>query len=359
MPDLSDLVAPSAAAFRRHEAVRASIRAACAAHPDVALFHDLGSSEAGRPLYGVVLGDGPRAVSLLAGAHADEPVGPETLRTLILEGLRRRDEYAALFAAYRFVVVPHVNPDGEARNRAWIEQWPRLEAYLRRAVREPPGRDLEFGFPAMRPENRCVAAFLRAFAPFHLHLSLHGMGFAEGAMLLVERHWAGRTQRLRDHFAEAARAAGLPLHDHNRKGEKGFFYIEPGFTTTPEGAAMRAYFRGLGDEATAAHFHESSMEFVRSLGGDTLCLVTELPLFVLAQPQPPAPGRPEAYLRFKETLPRLRAALERGEEITPLVEPFGLRALALPDAMRLQAQTIQFGLEALPEALPKDTSSSR
>ncbi|MFQ5570806.1 MAG: M14 family zinc carboxypeptidase [Rhodothermales bacterium] len=323
------------------------IAAACAAQADVASFHALGESEEGRPVYGVVLGTGPRAVSLIAGAHADEPVGPETLRLFILEGLRRRDSLADLFERYRFVIVPHINPDGEARNRAWITRWPSLEAYLERVVREVPGRDLEFGFPAMRPENRLVSEFLRRHAPYSLHMSLHGMGFSEGALLLIERHWAGRTQHLRDRFVAAVHAAGLGLHDHNRKGEKGFFYIEPGFTTTPEGAAMRTYFNARGEEVTARFFHDSSMEFVRSLGGDPLCLVTELPLFLVAGQQPHEAGQPRTYLAFKERLPELKLRIRRGASVAHLLRDFEIRPLDLRTAVRLQLHALALGLEAI------------
>ena len=337
--------------FRTHEAVEESIRRACADSGGLAAFHELGRSEEGRRLYGVVLGRGACTVSLLAGNHADEPVGPETLRTFVLDSLRRRADFAALFDRFRFVVVPHTNPDGEARNRAWIERWPDLGAFLRDVEREPPGRDLEFGFPAMRPENRAVADFLRAHAPFALHLSLHGMAFSEGAMLLVERHWCGtRSEGLRAAFAGAAHAAGLDLHDHNRKGEKGFFYVEPGFTTTPEGAAMRAHFLALGDAATAARFHDSSMEFVRSLGGDPLCLVTELPLFLVERQGPAVPGRPETYLAFRAALPEIKLRQARGTPLETALGTFRLRPLALDVAMRLQATTISLALEALPDA---------
>ena len=69
----------------------------------------------------------------------------------------------------------------------------------------------------------------------------------------------------------------------DRNGEKGFQYIGPGFTTTPEGQAMRAYFKSIGDEQTVSLFRDSSMEFVRKLGGDPLCLVTEIPLFYVVK----------------------------------------------------------------------------
>ena len=333
-------------AFRTQEGVRPLIEEACAAHDDLAAFHDLGRSEEGRSLFGVVLGKGPQTVSLIAGNHADEPVGPETLRTLILAGLERWGDLTHLLSRFRFVIVPHTNPDGEARNQSWIDQWPDVEAYLKSADREPPGRDLEFGFPAMRPENEAVSDFLRAHAPFALHMSLHGMGFSEGAMLLIERHWTFRTQPLRDGFAQAARLAGLSLHDHNRKGEKGFFYVEPGFTTTPEGAAMRAFFQARGDEAMAARFHDSSMEFARALGGDPLCLVTELPLFVVPPRTSAPPGVPAAYLALKGELPALRQQLEAGESVRSDLDVLDVRPLSVETALQLQLRALELGLAA-------------
>lgn len=345
---LADLADRAPASFQTHAAVYGCLRAACEAHADVAAFYELGESENGRPICGVVLGTGPTSISLLAGNHADEPVGPETLRLLILEGLERCERLAPLLEAFRFVIVPHTNPDGEARNQRWIRAWPDAEAYVRHVVRERPGRDLEFGFPSMRPENRRVSAFLESHAPFALHMSLHGMGFSEGAMLLIDRSWSFRTEGVQQEFKEAARRAELRLHDHNRKGEKGFFYLGPGFTTTPEGEAMRTFFRAQGDEATAAHFHDSSMEFVQRLGGDPLCLVTELPLFVVEREGTMyEPGLPAAYLAFKERLPEWKLHLQRGTVPASFLEDFRLQPLSLAAAIRLQLRALELGLDVV------------
>ena len=338
--------APSS--FQIQADVQESIRAVCEANADIASFHDLGESEDGRPLLGVVLGTGAKAVSLIAGNHADEPVGPETLRLFIREGLKRREALASLFEAFRFVVVPHTNPDGEARNQAWMTVWPDLEAYVQEVEREAPGRDVEFGFPSMRAENRAVSEFLQAHAPFSLHMSLHGMAFSEGAMLLINRPWTFRTERLQAGFAEAAREAGLRLHDHNRKGEKGFFYLGPGFTTTPEGGAMRTFFRSQGDEATAALFHASSMDFVERLGGDPLCLVTELPLFLVEREGAMYdPGVPAAYLAFKQRLPEWRLLLQQGDSASDLLSGFQIQPLSLATAIRIQLCALELGLETV------------
>lgn len=338
--------ATNSARFRSYDAARTRVQAACRAQPEWATFHDIGTSEEGRPLAGVVLGKGPCPVSLIAGNHADEPVGPETLYTLILELLDAPDEAAAWLERFTFAIVPHTNPDGAARNWPWVDRWPDLAAYLRHRVREEPGRDLEFGFPDMRPENQHVANFLRALGPFDLHMSLHGMGASEGAMLLINRPWTFRTQGLRDAFREAAAAMDLRMHDHNRKGEKGFFWIEPGFTTTPRGDAMRTFFRARGDEAMAERFHQSSMEFVMDLGGDPLCLVTELPLFLVHNPDP-TPGVPDRYLALKARLPEARRRLVQDTPIADLLDPFAIEPLPLPTAMTLQLRALELGLEAV------------
>jgi len=349
MPPLSSLT-PAAPRFRTAEERLAALEGSAQAYPERVTLEQLGMSEAGRPLVGAVVGHGPRVVSLIAGCHADEPVGPETL-TALVEGLTRDDAFAPLLEAVRFAVVPHVNPDGEAANRAWIDRWPDIGAYFRDVEREPPGRDVEFGFPDLRPENRAVAAFLARHAPVSLHLSLHGMGASEGALLLIERTWAGaRTAALRTHFAAARDHAGLSPHDHDRAGEKGFFRLGPGFQTTPEGAMMRHHFETLGDADMAARFRNTSMEYVRTLGGAPLCLVTELPLFVLPRQPEPFTGSPTAYIAFQAARPSLRAALLDGRD--DVLQAWALAPLPLRTAIGLQLAALEGGLAAV-QAWPR------
>ncbi|HEX8384691.1 MAG TPA: M14 family zinc carboxypeptidase, partial [Rubricoccaceae bacterium] len=272
--DLTGLRSGSSWRFRTSDDVFDTMREACAVNPDLATFEAIGESEEGRPIAGVTLGTGPHLVTLVAGAHADEPVGPETLRTFVLEGLSARGWGAPdgglddLFERFTFRIVPHVNPDAEARNRPWIDAWDAgrpaetLALYLRHRLREPPGRDVEFGYPSARPENAAASRFLFGDEPVALHASLHGMGFSEGALLLIEKGWlaAPETEGLRAGFRTAAGEAGLGLHDHDRGGDKGFRYGGPGFSSTPEGAAMRDHFLALGETETAARFGLSSME---------------------------------------------------------------------------------------------------
>ena len=358
----------SALRFRQSAEVFDEMREACAQNPDLATFETIGESEEGRPIAGVTLGYGPRLVTLVAGAHADEPVGPETLRTLVLEGLAARGWGAddggleELWEQVTLRIVPHVNPDGEARNQSWIQAWDAEEPadtlghYLRGRRREPPGRDVEFGYPDLRPENRAATAFLFENGPVALHASLHGMGFSEGALLLVEKRWlqTERDQALRVGFAQGAEDVGLRLHDHDRGGDKGFRYGGPGFWSTPEGAAMRQHFLDADDPETAGLFRQSSMEQAVETapeGESPLCVVTELPLFVL-DAEPPAgharqSGVPATLQAFQDAMPALIEAAAEHRDLASLAAPFGLRCLDLETQVRLHLRTLDLALDAV------------
>ena len=334
----------------------------------------LGLSRGGREVLGWVLGRGSRRVSLIAGCHADEPVGPAMLRRLAayLAGLGPGEP---LVERYTWFVVPHVNPDGEAANAAWsaatveardhlgaADRAFELMAYLRQAVREPPGDDVEFGFPrspdpaadpGARPENRAVAAFLAAGAPFALHGSFHGMGFAPGPWFLIDAAWIGRTGPLRRALRERVQAMGYRPFDVDRGGEKGFRRIDEGFSTRPDSGAMRAFFEARGDPATAGLFRPSSMEYVRALGGDPLTLVSEMPLFLRPQREPEIGPAGEGELR--SWLAQLAAhpdpSAARAE-----AERAGVRGMPLRDQMRLQLAFLGEALTAAAHPPPAEAA---
>ncbi len=307
---------------------------------------DIGESEQDRPIVAVEVGNGPLHASILSGSHADEPVGSETILALLRRIVSNRSRYERLLADWTLSLLPHINPDGEAANARWIAQWPDIAAYLRYAVRELPGRDVEFGYPDMRRENRQVSDYLETRGPINLHVSFHGMGFGEGVLLLIEREWRERTVDLQKQYTEAVMAKGLRLHDHDRKGEKGFEYMGPGFTSTPRGAAMRAYFEERDDPETAGLFKMSSMEFIRMLGGDPLSLVTEVPLFlVTGGPIPSVPGSPASYLSLREKLRSSDAAVTDDDWISSLVETYGLQPVDLGTQIALQLEALSLGLQ--------------
>ena len=325
------------------------------AGPDTGGHRILGRSREGRPIRGYRFGDGPLHVSLIAGCHADEPVGPLLLDKLVCRLTEGPPGVPDSLGPDRITwsVIPHVNPDGAAANAGWQQPPPGLDRgydlarYLREVVREPPGDDLEFGFPRgpddgeARPEARAVAEFLRESAPFHLHATLHGMAFAAGPWFLLEPAWVDRTAAMRQRVRRRVREMGYRLHDVDRGGEKGFQRIDEGFSTRPDSEAMAEHFRQRGDDGTAELFRPSSMELVRSLGGDPLTLVSEMPLFLVDDSEgsrterPSLPHDAEGRRRFREWLMRLRT---RGDDETVRrdAEAAGLRPMILRDQMRLQ-----------------------
>ena len=89
-------------------------------------------------------------MSLLAGCHADEPVGPRLLRRVVDDLLAGPDGEELRGRATWFVIAD-INPDGAAANAAW--QPPDAERYdfadwLRHRVRELPGDDIGIRLPA-------------------------------------------------------------------------------------------------------------------------------------------------------------------------------------------------------------------
>ncbi|HVR75227.1 MAG TPA: M14 family zinc carboxypeptidase [Planctomycetota bacterium] len=317
----------------------------------------IGLSREGRPVRAFRFGRGPVRVSLLAGCHADEPVGPRLLRRLAGH-LSSLDPEDPLLATREWWIVPHANPDGEERNRSWQAGEPGaydLVAYLAGAVRELPGDDMEFGFPRdgsdedARPENRAVHAWWRsAHGPFHLHVSLHGMAFGGGPWFLIEPAWRDRCGRLKELCAACAALLGWKLHDVERGGEKGFFRIERGFATRPDSTLMAKHFRDQGDEATARFFRPSSMEAVRSLGGDPLTLVSEVPLFITPgvgdSLGPPDPRAEE----WKKKIDRWRVQIVRGRppgRVRACARSGCLEPMPVEDQMRLQWTMVAAGLE--------------
>lgn len=250
----------------------------------------IGYSREQRPIHAAIIGQGPLHISLIAGCHADEPVGPRFLRKLFtfLDSLKPDH---TLLKNYQWWLVPHANPDGEAVNMKWYSDEDDIFdiiRYLRFVERELPGDDVEFGFPhgpgkkGLRVENNAIYEFWqRAKTPFHLHASLHGMMVAGGPWFLMEKSWIDNSSEMRRLCLEEVDFLGYALHDVDRNGEKGFYRISEGFCTRPDSVSMKKYFEKQKNFEMSRKFYPSSMEAIRSLSGNALTIVSEMPLFIL------------------------------------------------------------------------------
>ena len=329
----------------------------------------IGHSRSGLEIGALQLGSGDIDLSLIAGCHADEPVGPAMLGKLA-HYLSSLPASHKLLESITWSIVPHVNPDGAEANAGWTSSIHKTTDskgqpdqtydpidYVRSVVREAPGDDIEFGFPhdkddlEARPENRAVARFLASRAPFDLHASFHGMGFAPGPWFLIEPAWIDRTANLRDRLRARVAAMGLTPLDIDRKGEKGFKRIDKGFSTRPDSTAMVRHFQRLGQPEIAAHFRPSSMEHVRALGGDPFTFVSEMPLFLL-----PPPGHSSSLPSFEAGTSGMRQIHDwfhrnltaHGQrEAVEAVRRSGVEAMPIRDQMRLQLEFLDAAIETV------------
>lgn len=317
----------------------------------------IGRSRGGREIRAYRFGTGQRRVSLLGGCHADEPVGPRLLRHLCayLASLPQDD---APLRSYEWWVIPHINPDGAEANARWQSGDPQEYAftgYLRHVVRELPGDDIEFGFPrepadaGARPENRAAYDWWRsAGGPFSLHVSLHGMSTGGGPWFLIEPAWEYRCDELRRRCTSRVDELGYRPHDVERQGEKGFYRLGPGFCWRPDSRHMWRHFLERGDEETAGRFRPSSMETIRSMGGDPLTLVSEMPLFITPGVGIDIGPPDHAAVQWREWIDDRRVRLHRGDDpgqIASEARRQGLQPMPARDQMTLQWSLIVAGLE--------------
>jgi len=310
-------------------------------------------------MYGYTIGKGKIRISLIAGCHADEPVGPLFLRKLV-RFLDTLSDAHPLLTRYTWLIIPHCNPDGEEKNKSWYSEkdtHANLADYLTNAQREVPGEDIEFGFPikgmhdALRVENQVIYDFWQKHHfNLQLHASLHGMSKSYGPWFLLDRNWVPKSDPLQTACIDRCHQLGYTtLHDVDRKGEKGFTRIAKGFCTRPDSSAMRKHFLALDDFKMASLFRPSSMESVRSFSGNTLTLVSEMPLFILPQTNTSLQWPNPELLEWNHTFLNWKLqGLEKKDHKKNILEQakkLGVKPMPFEDQMKLQWQLIVAGIQ--------------
>ena len=295
---------------------------------------EIGHTVEGRPLHGILTSTSPLPlISIVAGAHPDEPAGPIAALNLL-----QTWQACRLAAVVRLAVVPVMDIDGIVAQRAWLSPWDGavdLQRYLAHHQRRQPGADREFGWPGAAwshqalPECQAADHFFHQFGPAIAHLSLHGMLAAQGAWYLLDKVAMTDGQLWRDLRANAA-ANDLKLHEFRRYGDKGFRRVGLGFCTTPSGPLMRRHFLQAGDLKTAARFGYGSMDAARARAATAaapvpLCAVSEVPLLVV-----------DAEGHGKQVLQELQMSADPAQSIKQALSSKRLQAVP----MQTQVQVI-------------------
>jgi hypothetical protein len=325
-------------------------------YPDSSL---IGESEDGIGIYGVKVGCGQKVISLIAGCHADEPVGPLHLNILLkfLEDFKDDSLIVEFLNAYQLWIVPDLNPDGALVNDKW---WRKdylvdsnLSSYLKNRKRELPGRDVEFGFPEMRPENKAVYNWWKSLSKglgisdsqVVAHVSLHGMGFSAGPWFLLEKSWVDtkKLSLLKESLSKSVMEKSLVPHDMERNGEKGFYRLGRGFCSRPDSVSMKKHFEELGDYEMAEKFGLSSMELIREIFGDVFTCVSEMPLFVLPNvgKNIGSPDLASAFWKTRVSQWELELSLDSSDEvINDSAAALGIKAMPLELQLHFQARLV-------------------
>ncbi|MCF3136008.1 M14 family zinc carboxypeptidase [Streptomyces olivochromogenes] len=174
--------------------------------PQDARLRRVGTSRAGTPLWLLSVGHGSRHVLVVAGPHANEPVGGATALRLAERALA--DPRLTEGADTTWNLLLCLDPDGSRRNEGWLCGPYTLGHYFRNFFRpgflEQPEWLPEGADAVVLPETRALLDLQDELRPF-LQCSLHGVDVGGGFVELT-RDLPGLARRV----AHSAARLGIP-----------------------------------------------------------------------------------------------------------------------------------------------------
>ncbi|MGW3631290.1 M14 family zinc carboxypeptidase [Streptomyces sp. NPDC005122] len=272
-------------------------RATVAARPGDLRLRDIGTSRAGRPLWLLSAGHGPRQVLTVAGAHANEPVGGAT--SLRFAQWLARDPSVlgsgdgGLDCTWHFLLC--LDPDGASLAEGWMTANrsgvpdaaapPLIGSYYRRFYRPAFAAQPEFppiaGDPrAPMPESEALLGLIDELRPV-VQFSLHGVEVG-GTFLQLTRAVPGAPAAYRRIAADL----GVPL-EHRPFDGMGWLVEGPGVLVLPDGSPA--------EERDPSGFVSRST-WLHAMRHGTVSAVVEAPFWSVAgvgDPRPVAEPRRE------------------------------------------------------------------
>jgi hypothetical protein len=177
-----------------------------ARHPRDARLRRIGASRAGTPMWLLSVGHGSRQALVVAGPHANEPVGGATVLRLAERALADPRLTEGADATWNLLLC--LDPDGLRRNEGWLHGPYTLGRYFRNFFRpgflEQPEWLPDGAAGAVLPETRALLDLQDELRPF-FQCSLHGVDVGGGFVELT-RDLPGLAQRV----AHTAARLGIP-----------------------------------------------------------------------------------------------------------------------------------------------------
>ncbi|MGW0965630.1 M14 family zinc carboxypeptidase [Streptomyces sp. NPDC002516] len=295
--------------------------ALAARHPEDARLRRVGTSRAGTPMLLLSVGHGSRQALVVAGPHANEPVGGATALRLAERALADPRLTEGADATWNLLLC--LDPDGSRRNEAWLRGPYTLGHYFRHFFR-PGFREQPEWLPdgadgAALPETRVLLGLQDELRPF-LQCSLHGVDVG-GAFVELTRDLPGLSRRL----AHSAARLGIPRelgpYDTLYWPELGpaVYRVPP-----PRSADLAAAITEAAVDSTWFHPQRHG----------TLTAIVEAPMWGVGAVEDPArPADPDPALRavsrtlrhdtgiLEDILARVRPALGDSPDVSCLLAP--------------------------------------
>ncbi len=265
-----------------------SARALAVQWPGLCALRQVGVSRAGRPLHLLSVGRAPRAVLVVAGAHANEPAAGGTLLALARRAVRERELRDGV--SWHFLLC--ADPDGASLH---VTPAPRSLYDYHLGFFRPAGPEQPEWAPSVLPPDRlppetlALTGVIDELRPY-LQVSLHGTDLG-GSWVQLTRDVPG----LAEPFAKSAAQLHIPV-ETGASDAAGWPASGPGVHVMPAPEAGRAY-PSLTDDA-----RHSTWYHAHRYGGMTA--VIEVPMWAsdLVDDPAPHPAPDAAMHRLAERL---------------------------------------------------------
>jgi len=261
----------------------ASARALAAHRPALCSLRQVGVSRAGRPLHLLSVGHAPRAVLVVAGAHANEPTGGSTLLALTERVLHERE--LRTDTSWHFLLC--ADPDGASLH---VTPAPRSLLDYHLGFFRPAGPEQPEWSPSvlppdrLPPETRALTRVIDELRPY-LQVTLHGTDLG-GSWVQLTKDIPG----LAEPFAKSAAELHIPV-ETGASDAAGWPASGPGVHVMPAPGSDAAY-PSMPDDA-----RHSTWYHAHRYGG--LTAVVEVPMWASDLVDDPAPHpAPAAAIRW-------------------------------------------------------------